>query len=262
MEAHIITIGDAVMRHLSNTSGVILFLEFIQIFSAYLILDGIRIFLVMRYVSRKGTSYSRVDESYAANILIAGDSTAVGTGAKNPEHTLAGFLAHDFPKVNIINVAINGARTYSVLNQLTHAHDKKYDMIMISTGGNDVWTFTPLSKLRADLIRILSKAKEMSNNKVVVIFFGNEGSAPFFPFLLRPFLMWRTKKINNLFLDVTHHEKVFFIQLFTDPKGNPFVRQPEVFFAADGLHPNDAGYWEWYKKLWSLMVDGNFLFRK
>ncbi len=262
MEAYIIIIGDAVMRHFSNTPGIILFFEFIEVLSVYLVLDGIRLFIAMRFVSRKGVSYSRMDDACTARILIAGDSTAVGTGAKSQEHTLAGFLAHDFPKVNIENVAVNGARTHSIVHQLTRAEGKEYDMIMISTGGNDIWTFTPLSKLRDDLTRVISKAKKMSNHKVIIIFFGNEGSAPFFPFLLRSFLMWRTKKVHRLFFEVTHREEVPLIQLFTEPKGNPFVHNPETFFAADGLHPNDAGYWEWYKKLWSLMVAGNYPFQK
>ena len=68
--------------------------------------------------------------------------------------------------------------------------------------------------------------------------------------------------IRDLFEEVTKEEQVTFLELFTNPKENPFVLDPEHNFAPDGLHPNGNGYWNWYKHVWLLMSENVIYIRK
>lgn len=253
MEAHLITLGEQLVLHILETPVYVLLLEVLIFFIALFVLDVLNVLAVMFFVPKKSVGFSRTIEG-APRILVLGDSTAVGTGAKDMSRTLAGFLGRDFPNLSIINRAVNGARTRAVLAQLT-ATEGSFEGIFISTGGNDVWAFTSLSELRDDLRTVLRVSKERSRGRVMLIFFGNEGSAPFFPALFRKVLMWRTRRVLNVFRLVAHEENVPLIELFTKEEGNPFVKDPKTYFAVDGLHPSEAGYWEWYKRFWRLMLE-------
>lgn len=222
-------------------------------FSFFVLLDIFNLFVLMHLIPKRKDGFSRAVKD-ASRFLIVGDSTAVGTGAKDPKQTIAGFLAKDFPTMSIENLAKNGSRTKAVLSQLELADCTQYEGIFISTGGNDVWAFTPLTQLRNDIRAVLRKGEEMSRGRVVLIFFGNEGSAPFFPYIFRSVLMWRTRQVLEVFRQVSIEQRVPLIELFTTDEENPFVKDPKKYFAVDGLHPSQAGYWEWYKRLWRLML--------
>ena len=238
-----------------------LFLHVFFISVVFYALKCLYLFVVLRASGRYRQPTSRI-VGKDLKILIVGDSTAVGTGAQDEHNTIGGFLARDFPNTDIMNLGVNGSKTCAVLDQLAQVHDTTFNMIIISTGGNDVWAFTRLSKLRAHFVNILREAKRMSDHQVIVLFFGNEGSAPFFPFFLRRLIMGRTDSVQKVFSEVAYIEQVPLIELFSDPKENPFVRNPKMYFAQDGLHPNDHGYWEWYKHIWRLMTNKNFIYRE
>ena len=253
MESYFVTFGEACISHVLHTPTHILFLEVLIFFVTLFVLDVLNVLSVMFFVPKKSVGFSHVIEG-APQLLVLGDSTAVGTGARDATQTLAGFLAHDFPEMSIVNRGVNGARTRAVKKQL-ESMEGQYEGIFISTGGNDVWAFTSLNELRHDLQTLLRISKEKSRNRVMLIFFGNEGSAPFFPTLLRKVLMWQTRRVLNVFRLVAHKENVPLIELFTKDEANPFVKDPKTFFALDGLHPSEAGYWEWYKRFWRLMLE-------
>lgn len=194
------------------------------------------------------------------SIAVFGDSTAVGTGSKSVEETLAGRLAKDFPRTDIINLAENGSKTRGVLQQIQRLNNKKINMAIISTGGNDVWAYTSLRKLTKDLRAVLEKAKEISDHRVILLFFGNEGSAPFFPWPIRSWLASRTEQVKEVFDSVAAEQQVPIIDLFSNSLENPFVVDPKRYFARDRLHPSGAGYGEWYKRMWRIMVDRGYLY--
>lgn len=257
MEAYLIDIGNVILGHIYSTPAYILTLEVFGVFAFMSLLDIVNVLLVMIASPKQKKGYSRIIKD-TQRILVAGDSTAVGTGSKDPVRTLAGFLAKDFPMMSIENVAVNGTTTREVLTQLNHAEAERYEGILISTGGNDVWKFTPLTSLREDIHSVLTTSKAMCDGKVLFVFFGNEGSAPFFPTLFRKILMWRTRKVLALFREVANEHNVPLLELFTKEAENPFVKDPSTHFALDGLHPSQAGYWEWYKRLWRIIAEHEY----
>src|SRR5688572_21396111 len=71
-------------------------------------------------------------------ILIAGDSTAVGTGVADLNQSIAGRLARDFPRATITNLGENGLRTGEVADRLAVRGSERADLILLQTGGNDI----------------------------------------------------------------------------------------------------------------------------
>lgn len=224
----------------------------LQLFVVFIIVQILQVLVLLLFTPTGAVPYSRRKDG-GKKILILGDSTAVGTGALSPEFTIAGRIAIDFPKADILNLGVNGTRTRGVLAQLELVKDQSFDLIIISTGGNDVWAFTSFWRLKKTLRTIFSLANTLSNNNVIILFFGNNGSATFVPLLFRGAFLKRTEKIQALFKKITEEEKVPLVELFTTDSNNPFIETPKTYFAEDGMHPSDLGYWIWYKKMWEII---------
>ena len=229
------------------------------------VLRMIKTILVGQYLAARTTPMSSQPskelpsvhvDSVRKNILVVGDSTAVGTGAQSPQDSLAGRLARDFPHSKIVNLAANGSLTRNVLEQLEKREGECFDMIFISTGGNDIWHFSRISKLKRDLEKILILAKEMSRGRVFLLLYNNIGDAPAFSFLTRDFLKKRGEKVHAVFKEVSSKHGVPYIELFTEEERNPFLdsETQKVLFAADGIHPSGDGYRYWYNRMWREMV--------
>lgn len=198
-------------------------------------------------IAENAIAYTQVIEHSDLNILVAGDSAAVGTGVERPEESVAGFIGQDFPKANIQNIGINGLRTKGLKEEIAKVN-QHFDLVVLQIGGNDILRFTLLDNLGADLSSMLDHTKIIGDN-VVILTSGNVGTAPFFP---RPFDLlwtWRTKKVRTLFQKITEEKGVTYIDLFAERENDPFLVDPERFYAADFLHPAGPGYALWYDKL-------------
>lgn len=194
----------------------------------------------------------------AKRILLVGDSTAVGAGASLKEETIAGRLAHDFPHAGIVNLGIHGARTKDVLRSLQAVTGERFQLTILSVGGNDIWHFTPLKRLERTLRELIQRAKTVSDGPVFVLLYNNIGSSPIFPAFIRGPLMRRGELVQGLFHDVTKQEKVDCIELFAKEEDNPFIKNPNYLFAPDGIHPSSEGYRLWYNRMWRLLVNQGY----
>ncbi len=54
---------------------------------------------------KSALAYEQHPDKPSMRILIAGDSTGVGIGAKVPRNTIAGRLGRDFPHADITNIS-------------------------------------------------------------------------------------------------------------------------------------------------------------
>lgn len=208
--------------------------------------------LTTKPFSRGGTGGRRV--------LILGDSTAVGTGANSPEDTIAGRLARDYPKAEIVNVAENGGLVRDIETQLELVREQKFDLVIVSAGGNDVWHGTGLKKIRTSLAKSLPQLVEMSDGRVLFLIYNNIGSAPVFPKLIRFFLKRRCDRVQETIRDTAYQHKVPTIELFTTDDRNPFLGDPKTLFAFDGIHPSSEGYRLWYHRMWLIMHQNGYRF--
>lgn len=180
-------------------------------------------------------------------MLIVGDSTGVGTGASGPATSLAGLLARDHPRLWIENRARDGATFAGTAAQLTGGGS--FDIVLVLAGGNDVIRLREPDALRADIDRTVALARERAA-LVVLMPAGNVGNAPFF----LPPLSWemtrRARLLHDVVRDVAGRQGATYVNLFRERDDDPFVQRPGLH-AADGLHPSDTGYLQWYETLLS-----------
>jgi lysophospholipase L1-like esterase len=183
----------------------------------------------------------------AQRILVVGDSTAVGTGATGPLASLPGLIGQRYPTWHIDNLASNGARYADVAHQLERAA-KGYDLVLVLAGGNDVIRFTSEAALRRHITAVVDLARQKTA-RVVVMPCGNVGHAPFF----MPPLSWvmsrRSNRLHALVQEISAAREARYVRLLKPRDEDPFVARSAELHAADGLHPSDTGYREWWREL-------------
>ena len=177
-----------------------------------------------------------------ARVLVVGDSIGVGTGAQCAEESIAGLLGREFPDVAVINRARNGAKCADTLRQLRDmAEDRKYDVVLVHVGGNDVLRATPLPDIERDIAEVLREARRRTEH-VIFIAPPNVGLCPvFFP----PFswlLTMRSRRARAIFVRAAADAGVTLVDLFRERRDDVFSRNPRLYFADDRLHPTSASY--------------------
>ncbi len=171
---------------------------------AFLSLAVLMVWQVSRfYMFLKRTSYTvkpfTQDRPNAAlSILFLGDSTAVGTGAKTNNESVAGWFAKDFLNAHIDNVSRNGRKLGELLIEYDFKPAKHYDIAIVQVGGNDILRFTRLAYIRRDLPILLDRVKQIADH-VVVLHSGNVGIAPIFIWPLSNVLTERTKEVRAIY---------------------------------------------------------------
>ncbi len=179
------------------------------------------------------------------SLLIVGDSTAVGTGATSGDSSLAGLIAQQYPRLLIENRARDGAKFADVIGQLSA--EKRFDMVLVQAGGNDVIRLGDLPSLRADIERVAELARKRAG-LVVLMPAGNVGNAPFFFAPVSWLMTQRSRELHRYVRESAARTGAVYVNLFQERRDDPFVKDPSLN-AIDGLHPSDAGYRVWFGEL-------------
>ena len=180
------------------------------------------------------------------SLLIAGDSTAVGTGATSAASSVAGLIARNHPHLRIVNRASDGARFADIARQLQG--DERFDAVLVLGGGNDVIRLTGQDALAQDIARVARLATARAP-LVVIMPPGNVGNAPFFMAPLSWLMAKRSRAMHGLVRQAAADHGAIYVSLYKDKADDPFAQRPDELNARDGLHPSDAGYRLWYDAL-------------
>ncbi len=178
-----------------------------------------------------------------ARVLLLGDSTGVGVGTEQPQETIGGLLAADYPGVEIVNRCLTGARMYDVTQQLVPLvrEAERFDLAVVMAGGNDVIKLTPHRQLARDARRMLAALTRVSKRSVWLGSANLGGS----PLLLRPLSWWlgfRSVRVMRLLAREAKAYNVQFINFAYQGRADLFANDPDTFFAIDGIHPSGASY--------------------
>ncbi|MDB5930333.1 MAG: family lipase [Polaromonas sp.] len=179
-------------------------------------------------------------------LLIVGDSTGVGTGASSAAHSLAGLIAHDHPRLAIVNRASDGAKFADITRQLDGKD--RFDAILILGGGNDVIRLTAAGTLRQGIAETARLARAQAG-LVILMPCGNVGNAPFFFAPLSWLMTRRSQALHRMARQAAASTGALYVSLYKDRADDPFAQRPDELNAPDGLHPSDAGYRVWYREL-------------
>jgi lysophospholipase L1-like esterase len=77
---------------------------------------------------------------------------------------------------------------------------------------------------------------------------GNVGNAPFFPPPLSWWMSSRACELHVAIAAASARSGAIYVNLYRERAQDPFVQQPDLH-AADGLHPSEAGYRQWWSEL-------------
>ncbi len=179
-------------------------------------------------------------------ILVAGDSSAVGVGATENINSIAGRLGTQFPKADISNVGMSGARLKDLLLVLDEHKNKNYNLIVLQIGSNDITHFTSYDTIRKELSEILSISNELSS-KIILLTSGDVGRARIFYWPLSNILSSRALDVRKIFIEeASKHKNVSYVDLYLDRNDDPFEKDLKKYYAPDSFHLTDDGYGVWY----------------
>lgn len=187
-------------------------------------------------------------------VIVLGDSTAVGVGATGYEHTYHyQYLSrrNDGFSYSVANAGVVGARISDLRGQLENIG--RVDILFISIGGNDVTHATAEAALRDDLRNALRLAREKADT-VILVTPGSLGDARIVPFPLRIIWGFGSRKLSALVSSVARDVSVTHVDVFSCP-GASFARDPKRYFARDFFHPSNDGYRLWAEAI-AATVDG------
>lgn len=196
-------------------------------------------------LARRSVPLQQKPAGAALRLLVVGDSTGVGTGASLPKHSVAGLIAQAFPNLWIENRSQNGAKFADVAAQLNG--DERYDAVLVLAGGNDVIRLRGVDDMRADLERVVQRAKQRAA-QVVLMPAGNVGNAPFFFAPVSWLMTSRSRAMHRLVHEASEQHGIAYVNLFDKLAGSPSLPKASLY-ARDGLHPSDAGYRIWFTEL-------------
>ncbi len=181
-----------------------------------------------------------------STILVAGDSTAWGVGAKNNRESTAGRLGQQFPQATIINLGKSGARLKDLLCILNKQRSHHYNLILLQIGANDITNLTTYQTIETQISEILYLCHQMSN-KTILLTAGNIGHSPVFRWPLSILMTHRTLKVRAIFMsEVAKYSTISYVDLINDLKNESLEADIEKYYAADLFHLTGAGYGAWY----------------
>ncbi len=181
-------------------------------------------------------------------ILILGDSIAKGVGAKKKENTFQGKLKKDFPKAKIENRSVPGAKTEDVLKQLKKSNEKKYDLVVMNFGMNDIFHFTNYKEIKKNAKEVLKQVKK-KGKKIVFSTGGDIDAAPKIIWPFNKIFGGKERKLIRTFKRFSKKLGITYVDLLREKNVQEILRNPKKYLSEDNLHPNDEGYKLWYSFL-------------
>ena len=225
-------------------------------FAPFLYLQG-------QYVRRKigrlpdasGKTFGKFGtEENFAKMLVIGESTAAGVGARTHETALAGQFARVLSakigkSIEWQVVGRSGITVKETIHELVpKIPDEKFDYIMVALCGNEVLKLRSPLNFRRDMTKLLGILKE--KNKDATFFITNAPAvrlSPILPFPIKPILGHLSAMHDaNAQQFTAEMKRVFYFHQPTEV--------PEDFFA-DGLHPSEKGYEAWSKSMIEFFTD-------
>ncbi len=216
------------------------------IYSLYLAYCVHHAIQVSKTLVAKAIPYEQHPSNSKLHILVIGDSTAVGVGAKQSQDSIAGRIGTDYPDADITNISESGIKLAGLYAKIGQAQLNTYDLIVVQLGANDVTGFTPLPRVQETLSSLL-KYLSPHTSHIVLLSAGNIGLSPVFKWPLHNYISARTQKVRKIFMEESaRNTQVTYIDLFKARKDDEFTTNIQRYYAPDYFHPSSDGYAVWY----------------
>jgi lysophospholipase L1-like esterase len=181
-------------------------------------------------------------------LLVIGESTAAGVGARSHARALPGFLAAELTgrlggTVNWRARGKGGATARAVLAELVPAGTEPFDVTVLTVGFNDLFGRRALRAWAADLRSLIEALGGGHDRRVVVSGMPPVQLAPGIPQPLRFVLGRRARTMDRVTRQVAAACRASYVAIDVPSAGSGRL------FASDGFHPSETGYREWARLL-------------
>jgi lysophospholipase L1-like esterase len=219
---------------------------------AWLAFEGTRFAWLLTQSAKlveRSQAFERKIDGGSPRILIAGDSTAVGTGT-TPEGSTAGHFGEDYPRADIRNVSVNGWKVHNLL--VAFPTDGTYDLVVLQIGANDIMRGTPESEFETSLRTLFTNAKARSEN-VIALHSGNIGLAPMFRWPVSTIMRARSLRYRAIYRRVAAEKGVAYVDLYHEKDDDVLIKDIRRHYSDDLLHLTAEGYGVWYDAIRKTM---------
>jgi lysophospholipase L1-like esterase len=176
-------------------------------------------------------------------LVVLGDSIAYGTGAGRIEESLgprlAAVLTGEGFDVDLHIIAVPGAASAQLAEQVRRAEPLEADLAVVVIGANDLARFVAPERAAADLAASVT-ALRAGGSDVVVVPAPDMSSVPFVPPAFRAVVQAASALLQ-------HHQTLgaeaagATVAGIAVEVGRAFAADPALF-SADRIHPSSAGY--------------------
>ncbi len=208
---------------------------------------------IFKDLVQKTVKYENITDDKSKTLLILGDSTAIGMGVDKSEDSIPALLSDKLKVTYAENKSVSGAKVSDLKEQLQNIKLKNYDYILIQIGGNDVVAREDADKVGRELSEVIQTLPK--DSKIIVQMCGDVGVATLLPWFTRSYYTNLSVKYHTAFEKITKENGAAYINLYEDPKTDPFLKSPGIYLSKDGFHPSSAGYKLWFSKL-EKIIDG------
>jgi lysophospholipase L1-like esterase len=216
--------------------------------------------------------FALVNSEKTIRLITIGESTVAGIGVETHEEGFSGTLAKELATKLSLNVswkvfAKSGFTAKqiceSIVPQIT---EKEIDLIVIGTGGNDVFTLNIPSYWKKNIQRLIDDLR-LKYPKTPIVFLNMPPIKEFPAFTkLMKFVLGNLVEIlgEELAKQIKNQEKVFYysevITLETWTKVLNLDANTSDFFS-DGVHPSKLTYQSWAKYFAEYLVSNNLIIK-
>ena len=189
-----------------------------------------------------------VGEGPAMRLVAIGDSTAAGVGVASLEETLPYRVALGMGgRVTVRNLAVSGGRAVDTYGQLIASRGEHFipspanaDVVLISVSANDVTGGTSPADLQIMLNWTLQRLGDLGAKCVLLSTTPNFRTTPALPLLMNRLFESRAARLTA---EIRRVATGFPFVHLADLNGEGTLDGDQ--YAADGFHPNAAGYRLW-----------------
>lgn len=203
---------------------------------------------ISKNLIKETVKFSNESNDTKKTLLVLGDSTAYGVGASKTEDSLPALVASFVGATYTENYSISGAKIENLESQIQKIKRNQYDLILLQIGANNIVARDDVDESSKKLEEKLQELQKLSK-RVVLLTAGDVGGALAIPFPFRSYYKNLTLTYHEKFQALADRVGVTYVNLYDEPSVDPFILQPEVYFAPDMFHPSSEGYKVWFTKV-------------
>lgn len=195
-------------------------------------------------LAQDSRAFQLLQPDAAAQILVVGDDTAVGTGAALPSASVAGQIAQRYPCISVVNRARDGVTVRDVAAQIEGTGDTHFDLLLVQAGANDVLQFAGNDALAGAATAMLRQAGARADHVVFM-----DSSQLENRWLLPPLGGWYERRAREMARVLSQTARTAGVEYVDARSFDETGQSAKTGLLPGRLHPDDDTYARWFRLL-------------